>query len=98
MFLTSCCAANVSFGWIFQHCINHLDFNSNIIGLLKDLQDSFSPLKANFESLNTSVSADLGSSFQLAISASGVPSPIFCWYKVKLFGCLSLNSQVDLNF
>jgi len=83
IFLSSCCAANISFGWLFQLCINHLDFNSSLVGLLKDLQDTFSPLKLDCDSLCTSISADLGSSFQLKISATGVPSPLFCWFKVR---------------
>jgi hypothetical protein len=38
MFMTNCCAANVSFGWLLQVCLNHLPFNSEVVTLLRDLQ------------------------------------------------------------
>jgi len=37
-FMANCCAANVSFGWLLQVCLNHLAFNSDVVSLLRDLQ------------------------------------------------------------
>ena len=37
-FMTNCCAANLSFGWLLQVCLNHLPFGSEIVTLLRDLQ------------------------------------------------------------
>ena len=37
-FMSNCCAANVSFGWLLQVCLNHLSFNSDVVSLLRDLQ------------------------------------------------------------
>lgn len=87
-FLANCCAANVSFGWLLQICLNNLEFDSDVVSLLKDLQDSFSPLKLSSTSANQDemMSAELGSSFKLEVLVTGVPSPRFCWFKAPLLG------------
>jgi hypothetical protein len=37
-FMSNCCSAHVSFGWLLEMCLNHLPFNSEVVSLLRDLQ------------------------------------------------------------
>lgn len=48
-------------------------------------QDSFSPLKlsSTAETDDTVIEGELGSTFELKILATGVPSPRFLWFKVS---------------
>ncbi len=72
----------MTFGELLQISLEQLpNKTSELIQVLCDLQDDFSPLKLSPESMtDKKIEADLGSDHEIAIQSKGVPSPKYTWF------------------